>query len=378
MNIHFEPEFETTVKIKVVGIGGGGGNAVNRMIQSGITSVEFVTINTDLQDLRSSQASTKIEIGSKSTKGRGAGGDPDKGLRAAEENREEIENALKGAQMVFITAGMGGGTGTGAAPIVAEIAHELGILTIGIVTKPFAFESKARMARAEVGIAALKENVDSLLVIPNERLNLFSETKITLANAFAMADDVLRQGVQSISDLINVNGFINLDFSDVKSVMEGAGFAHMGVGTAHGKDKADEAARAAISSPLLETSIDDATGVLINFTIPASVELEEVTIASNYIQAAVSDEANVFFGVAFDDTLEDEMRITLIATGFDHNVKKKAEPVRAIETPADAIFSQHEISDSIPSSSFEDDEFEDLLNMIKNRKIDESNNPMSN
>lgn len=324
MNFMLDNDMEKVTSIKVVGVGGGGGNAINRMIESGMKSVEFIAINTDQQVLNHSKAPLRLQIGEKLTKGRGAGGNPEIGKRAAEESKEEIANALKGAQMVFITAGMGGGTGTGAAPVVAAIARDLGILTIGIVTKPFIFESKRRMDQAEAGIAYLKENVDSLVVIPNERLKLISEQKITLANAFEAADDVLRHGVQSISDLINVTGFINLDFEDVKSVMHGAGYAHMGVGQAGGKDMAEEAASIAISSPLLETSINGAKGVIINITASPDFALEDADIASAMITEAAHQDAIVIWGVAFDDTLNDEMKITVIATGFDSDFKPNA------------------------------------------------------
>ena len=335
MNFTLDNDFERTVNIKVAGIGGGGGNAVNRMISAGMKSVEFISINTDQQALYHSQATNKMQIGEKLTKGRGAGGEPEKGQRAAEESREEIAAALKGTQMIFITAGMGGGTGTGAAPIVAEIARELGILTVGIVTKPFEFEGKRRMAQAESGIAELRSQVDSLVVIPNERLKLISEQKITLANAFEAADDILRQGVQSISDLINVPGLVNLDFADVMAVMKDAGYAHMGVGRAQGKDKAELAATMAISSPLLETSINGARGVIINITSSPDVGLDEIDIASSMITKAAHPDANIIWGTAFDESFEDEMKITVIATGFDSDFKLPApgEPDAAAENP---------------------------------------------
>lgn len=307
---------ELPVLIKVVGVGGGGGNAVNRMVSSGFGCVEFIAINTDNVALNNSSATIKIQIGNKLTGGRGAGGVPAKGQKAAEESREEIANALKGAQMAFITAGMGGGTGTGAAPIVAEIAKEMGILTVGIVTKPFAFEGKKRMAQAEEGIMALRENVDSLIIIPNERLKHVSEQRITLQNAFAIADDVLRQGVQSVSELILVPELINLDFEDVTTVMKDAGYAHMGIGRASGKDKATIATQAAISSPLLETTIDGATGVIINITGAVTINLDEVDEACTMITNAAHPDANIIFGVALDESLDDEMIVTVIATGF--------------------------------------------------------------
>ena len=319
-NFSIDMEYDNCVSIKVLGVGGGGGNAVNRMIQAGMQGVDFVTVNTDHQALMYSQAAQKIQIGEKLTKGRGAGGDPDKGQRAAEESRDEIAAALKGTSMVFITAGMGGGTGTGAAPVIAEIAKEMDILTVGVVTKPFHFEGKRRAEQAERGITALKDQVDALVVIPNERLKTVSDQKISLANAFLMADDVVRQGVQSISDLINVTGVVNLDFADVTTVMKDAGFAHMGVGRASGKDKAKMAAQAAISSPLLETSINGARGVIVNFTVSPDIDLEEIDVASSMIHEATHPDVNLIWGVAYDETLNDEIKVTVIATGFDDDL----------------------------------------------------------
>ncbi len=316
MSFEMAADFESVVQIKVIGVGGGGGNAVNRMIRSDVRGVEFVAVNTDKHVLIHSQATHKIQIGEKVTKGQGAGARPEIGKRAAEESKEVLTDALKGTDMVFITAGMGGGTGTGAAPVIAALAKDMGILTVGIVTKPFAFEGKHRMEQAEAGIAELAEHVDSLVVIPNERLKYFSEEKITLANAFDAADDVLRQGVKSISELIKVPGFINLDFADVSAIMRDAGHAHMGVGRASGKDKAEVAAKAAVSSPLLETSIEGAHGVIISITSSPDIGLEEVETASSYIAEAAHPDANIIWGVAFDDTLQDEMVITVIATGF--------------------------------------------------------------
>ena len=308
---------ENVTTIKVIGVGGGGGNAVNRMVSDGLQGVEFIAMNTDQQALSKNHAATKVQLGSKLTKGRGAGADPEIGQRAAEESKDEITNALKGAQMVFITAGMGGGTGTGGAPIVAEIAREAGILTVGVVTKPFGFEGRRRMTQAEAGIEELKTKVDSLVIIPNERLKHATDQKITFANAFEIADDVLRQAVQSISDLIRDTGFINLDFADVTAIMKDAGLAHMGVGRAAGKNKAEEAARMAISSPLLETSINGAHGVLINVTGSMDIGLDEVEQAASLVQEAVHPDALTIFGATFDETLDDEIRVTVIATGFD-------------------------------------------------------------
>ena len=313
---------DSVVNIKVIGVGGGGNNVVNRMVHTGTKGVDFIAVNTDKQALTMSAATYKIQIGEKLTQGQGAGSDSEVGRKSAEESRTQIAKALEGANMVFITAGMGGGTGTGAAPIVADIAKEQDILTVGVVTKPFRFEGSRRMKQAEGGIAELRNKVDSLVIIPNERLKLASDTKITMQNAFEIADDVLQQAVQSISDLIKNTGFINLDFADVSAVMKDAGRAHMGVGRAAGKDKAEAAAKMAISSPLLETSINGARGVLINVTGSMDIGLEEVETAANLVQEAAHPDANIIFGAAFDDSLEDELRVTVIATGFD----EKDEP----------------------------------------------------
>ena len=327
----FEPEMtnDCGVNIKVIGVGGGGNNAVNRMIASNIRGVHFVAVNTDRQVIRHSEASSHVIIGEKYTKGWGAGANPEVGARAAEESIEEIKAMLKDADMVFVTAGMGGGTGTGAAPVVARAAQEMGILTIGIVTKPFGFEGKRRMDQAINGISELSKYVDSLVVIPNDRLKQVTDTRITLQNAFEVADGVLARGTKSISDLISVSAFINLDFADVCSVMKNAGHAHMGVGAATGKDKAELAAKAAISSPLLESSITGARGILISITASPDVGLEDVDVASSLIAAEASLDANVIWGVNFDEELEDEMRVTIIATGFDNqnnNNRKVAAP----------------------------------------------------
>ena len=332
---------ESGVSIKVVGVGGGGNNAVNRMISTNIRGVEFIAVNTDKQALRSSNAPNQIVIGEKITRGHGAGANPEIGQRAAEENTEEIKAALAGADMVFIATGMGGGTGTGAAPVVARIAKEMDILTVAIVTKPFIFEGSRRMRQAEEGIRQLSQYVDSLVIIPNERLKQVSDTRITLYNAFEIADDVLRRGVQSISELINVPGFINLDFADVTSVMHDAGFAHMGVGSATGKDKAELAAKAAISSPLLETSIKGATGILVSISISPDVGLEDADLASTMIANEASPDANVIWGVAFDPDLDDEMKITIIATGFEKDAEDalqhgtQTQPATAAAKPAE-------------------------------------------
>ena len=337
---------ENVTTIKVIGVGGGGGNAVNRMVSDGLQGVEFIAMNTDQQALAKNHASVKVQLGSKLTKGRGAGADPEIGQRAAEESKDEIANALKGSQMVFITAGMGGGTGTGAAPVVAEVAHDLGILTVGIVTKPFSFEGKRKMGLAEQGIANLLMHVDSLIVIPNERLKMISQEKITLMNAFQAADNVLRQGVESISALINVPAFINLDFADVRSIMKDAGYAHMGVGSAKGAGKAENAAKAAISSPLLETSIAGARGVIINITSSPDIGLEDVETAASMITQSAHPDANIIWGTAFDENLSDEMRVTVVATGFDN---KSASDLR------NSINNAMGGAQSVPSAVFSSD-----------------------
>lgn len=324
MGFEFEQGLDNVVNIKVIGVGGGGGNAVNRMVESGVQGVEFISINTDMQALNFSQAGTKIQIGEKLTKGQGAGANPEIGRKAAEESKDQIAAALQNTNMVFITAGMGGGTGTGAAPVVAQIAREMGILTVGVVTRPFAFEGKKRLEQALGGIDELNKNVDSLVIIPNERLKYVSEQKITFKNAFEIADGVLRQAVANISELITVPGFINLDFADVTSVMKDAGFAHIGTGRAAGKDKAAEAARMAISSPLLETSIDMAHGVIVSVIGSDDIGLDEVETAATMVQQAAHPDAHIIFGAFIDDTMDDEIRVVVIATGFD-NVPNSAK-----------------------------------------------------
>lgn len=323
MGFEFEMDYDTVVNIKVIGVGGGGNNAVNDMVRSGLQGLEFVAINTDKQALNRSEASVKIQIGAKLTKGQGAGSKPETGRKAAEESREEIAKALEGAHMVFITAGMGGGTGTGGAPVVAQIAREMGILTVGVVTRPFAFEGKKRMEQANTGIEALKENVDSLIVIPNERLKYVSEQKISFKNAFEIADNVLHQAVASISELITVPGLINLDFADVTSVMKGAGYAHMGVGSAVGKDKAEEAAKKAIQSPLLETSINGAHGVVLSIIGSSDIGLDEIERAASMVQASAHPDAHIIFGASINEDVDDEIRVVVIATGFDETAKPK-------------------------------------------------------
>ena len=324
MDFKAETGPENVVTLKVIGVGGAGNNVVNRMVKSGTQGVEFIAINTDKQALSVSNADQKIQIGEKMTHGQGAGSDPEIGKRSAEESRNDIAKALENADMVFITAGMGGGTGTGAAPTVAELAREAGILTVGVVTKPFKFEGKRRMDQANSGIQELLGKVDSLLIIPNDRLKFATDQKITLANAFEIADDVLHQAVTSISDLIKNTGFINLDFADVTCIMKNAGFAHMGVGHAAGKGKAEEAARMAVASPLMETSINGAHGVLINITGSEDMGLDDIESAASLVQEAAHPDANIIFGATFDSTMEDEIRVTVIATGFDENAPTSA------------------------------------------------------
>ena len=327
--IEFQNEEQSTfASIKVVGCGGGGNNAVNRMVDAGLRGVEFISVNTDRQALSQANAQVKIQIGEKLTKGLGAGAIPEVGRRAAEESREEIASALKGADLVFITAGMGGGTGTGAAPIVAEIARDLGTLTIAVVTKPFNFEGKQRMKNAEAGIAELKQHVDTLVVIPNDRLLQVVNKGTTMIEAFKIADDVLRQGIQGISDLIAVPAMINLDFADVKTVMESGGMAHMGIGLGSGENKLVDAAKNAISSPLLETNIDGARAVLINVTGGEDISIVDINEAANLIMEAADPDANIIFGAGIDETMGDEVRITVIATGFEKTPFPAKEPAR--------------------------------------------------
>ena len=306
-----------TATIKVVGVGGAGNNAVNRMVDSKIKGVEFIAVNTDRQALQISKAGTKIQIGEKITRGLGAGANPDIGAQSAEESKAEIAESLRGADMVFVTAGMGGGTGTGAAPIVAATAKEMGILTIGVVTKPFTFEGKKRLSQADRGIESLKGKVDTLVVIPNDKLLQIIDRKTSIVEAFRMADDVLRQGVQGISDLIAVPGLVNLDFADIKTIMLNTGMAHMGIGSASGENRAEDAAKQAIQSPLLETSIEGARGVIINITGGNDLGLHEVNTAAELVQRSVDPEANIIFGAVIDEAMEDQLQITVIATGFE-------------------------------------------------------------
>ena len=367
--LDFELDMQELTNIKVIGCGGGGGNAVNRMIIEGLRNVEFIVVNTDKQALLLSQANTKIQIGEKLTKGLGAGANPEIGKKAAEESREEIAEAIKGANMVFITAGMGGGTGTGAAPVVAEIAKSMNILTVGVVTKPFPFEGKRRMRHAAMVLENLKQHVDTLVIIPNEKLLAMADKKTTLLDSFKLADGVLRQGVQAISDLITIPGVVNADFADIEAVMKDKGLAHMGVGYGKGDNKAQDAVRQAISSPLLETSIDGATGVIINFTGGVDLGAIEVYEAAEIVREAADMDANIIFGAVIDETLNDEIRLTVIATGFEEDngkitsstsettkiesksvvepVKKEEEPVQA--THNDPLLDLDRESVNIPS-----------------------------
>lgn len=337
--LEFDMDHDEFAKIKVAGVGGGGNNAVNRMIEAGVKGVEFIVYNTDKQALKNSHADSKIQIGEKITKGLGAGANPDIGEEAAQESRDEIRESLEGADMVFITAGMGGGTGTGAAPIIADVAKELGLLTVGVVTKPFAFEGLKRSKSAERGIAALKEKVDTLVIIPNDRLLDISDKKTSFAQAFEMADDILKQGIQGISDLISVPNLINLDFADVKTIMYDKGVAHMGIGQASGDDRATEAAKLAINSPLLETSITGAKSVLLNITAGNDLGIFEVNEAADLIRGCVSEDANIIFGAGIDESLKDQVKITVIATEFGET---KEEKKRTINRPDLGLLTNNE------------------------------------
>jgi cell division protein FtsZ len=343
--------------IKVVGVGGGGTNAVNRMVESGLTGVEFIAVNTDAQALLMTDADMKIHIGSKATRGLGAGADPAVGLAAATESRDELKEALKGADMIFVTAGEGGGTGTGAAPVVAELGRELEALTVGVVTKPFGFEGRRRADQAELGIQNLRERVDTLIVIENDRLLQVVEKRTPVTEAFRMADDILRQGVQGITDLITVPGLINLDFADVRTIMRDAGSALMGIGSATGDNRAAEAATAAVSSPLLETTLDGATGVLLNITGPPDVGLFEVTEAAEVVTSHADPNANVIFGAVTDDALKEDVRVTVIATGFGgRSRRRRPEPAAAMagaaQTPTPRAGSTRTSEDEIDVPSF--------------------------
>ncbi len=349
--------FDGMAKIKVVGVGGAGNNAVNRMLEIGINGVDFIAINTDRQALGLSKAPTKIQIGEKITRGLGAGSDQIIGEKSAEESREEIANALQGADMVFVTAGMGGGTGTGAAPIVAGIARELGILTVAVVTKPFSFEGKKRMQSAERGVANLKERVDALVAIPNDKLLANAQRNTTMIEAFTMSDEVLRQGVQGISDLIAVSQLVNLDFADVKTIMSDTGMAHMGIGKASGENRAEEAAKAAINSPLLESSIEGARGVLLNITGGKDLGIFEVNTAAELVQKSIDPDATIIFGAAIDESMGDEISVTVIATGFDKD--------RIPQSSVDRI-----LKEGIPSTSSRGSRFNETLKAINMDKSD--------
>lgn len=382
MSFEISNEYEDVTKIKVIGVGGGGGNAINRMVDSGVQGVEFIAVNTDKHVLMFSKADTKIQIGEKVTAGKGAGARPEVGQKAAEESMDIINDSLNGTDMVFITAGMGGGTGTGAAPVIAQMAKDKGILTVGIVTKPFNFEGRRRMAQAEDGIAELAKHVDSLIIIPNERLKLVSDEKITLVNAFNVADDVLRQGVRSIAELITVPGLINLDFADVTAIMKDAGHAHMGVGRGSGKDKAETAANAAISSPLLETTIKGSKGIIINITASNDIALEAVDTCCSIISDAADPDANIIFGVAFDESLDDEMVVTVVATGFGdvkNEIGEKEDSAPVFELPdEDSAPAEKAETAKEPekkpepevkeSYGTDDDDLIDIFDMFKGRK----------
>ena len=355
-------DFYPEINIKVVGVGGGGGNALNCMVTAGIKDVEYIAVNTDAAALRSSRATQKVQIGEKLTRGRGAGNKPEVGERSAQENKDEISSALKGAQMVFIAAGMGGGTGTGAAPVVAEIAQEMDILTVAVVTKPFNFEQKAKMMQAEKGIEELKRHVDSLIIIPNEKLLVGSEKPLTMKESFSMADDILKTGVKSIAELITVEGMINLDFADVETTMKDAGYAHMAIGKGSGKDKASEAAHAVITSPLLETSISGATRLLVNIVMSEDILASDVDIATKLISDAADPKVSMIFGTSFDETMQDEMSITVIAAGFigmnDNNINEAEEA----EAEEDTLAQQQ----AAKASSAMDD-YSALLNIFNDR-----------
>lgn len=326
--LEFDTNLDSLATIKVIGVGGGGNNAVNRMIEHGVQGVEFIAVNTDAQALNLSKAEIKMQIGAKLTRGLGAGANPEVGKKAAEESKEQLEEVLKGADMVFVTAGMGGGTGTGAAPVIAQIARDLGALTVGVVTRPFTFEGRKRAGQAGGGIGAMKEAVDTLIVIPNDRLLEIVDKSTPMLEAFREADNVLRQGVQGISDLIATPGLINLDFADVKTIMSNKGSALMGIGVAAGENRATEAAKKAISSPLLETSLDGAQGVLMNITGGSNLSLYEVQEAADIVATASDQDVNMIFGSVINDNLKDEIIVTVIATGFNEEAAPVAKPVR--------------------------------------------------
>ncbi|MCQ2464476.1 MAG: cell division protein FtsZ [Oscillospiraceae bacterium] len=372
-NDAYDPE----VNIKVIGVGGGGGNALNCMADSGITDIEYIAVNTDAAALRNSKATSKIQIGSKLTRGRGAGNKPEVGERSAEENKEEIASALKDADMIFITAGMGGGTGTGAAPVVAQIAKEMDVLTVAVVTKPFLFEREQKMLQAERGIAELRKYVDSLIVIPNEKLLAGLDRPLTMKESFSLADDILKTGVKSISDLITDDGFINLDFADVSTIMKGAGYAHMAIGHGQGKDKATDAAKAVISSPLLETSISGANRLLINIAMSEDVLAEDVDTATKMITDTAADDVEFIFGTAFKEDMQDEMTITVIAAGFGEPksvITARAEkpvqaaaPVASVQEEIPVV--QPAVKPSVkPAASSDEDDLDAIFKILDNKK----------
>ncbi|ACB84891.1 cell division protein FtsZ [Natranaerobius thermophilus] len=359
--LEFDIETDQFAQIKVIGVGGGGSNAVNRMISSGLKGVEFIAVNTDSQALNMSEANLKLQLGQNLTKGLGAGADPEIGKKAAEESRDEIEQSLKGADMVFVTAGMGGGTGTGAAPVIAKISRELGALTVGVCTKPFTFEGKKRKKQAEAGIDEIKENVDTLIVIPNDRLLQVVEKKTTMVEAFRVADEVLLQGVQGISDLITVPGLINLDFADVKTIMTDTGTALMGIGSSTDDNRAVDAAKSAILSPLLETSIEGAQGILLNITGGSNLGLVEVNEAADVVAEAAAEDANIIFGAVIDDNLEDEVKVTVIATGFDDDDRQPKQTESSQKT---------QTKEELASSSFVGDDINIPAFLRRKKKSD--------
>lgn len=373
-DFNYEEALEPDVNIKVIGVGGGGGNAVNCMVDSGVSNIEYIAVNTDAKALNKSKATTRIPIGAKLTKGRGAGNKPEIGQRSAEENRDEIETHLKGADMIFITAGMGGGTGTGAAPVVAKIAKEMDILTVAVVTKPFLFEREQKMAQAEKGIAELKKYVDSLIVIPNERLLVGLDKPLTMMQSFALSDDVLKTGVKSISDLIVEEGYINLDFADVSTIMKGAGYAHMAIGHGSGKDKARDAANAVISSPLLETSISGAKRLLINIAMSEDILSSDVDAATKMITDTAADGVEFIFGTAFKEDMQDEMMITVIAAGFEDESESSATSSSDASSDEDVIQIDNPLidglglGDSTPKApvSTPDYDLDDIFKMLGN------------
>jgi cell division protein FtsZ len=359
--LEFDIDMEQFAQIKVVGVGGGGSNAVNRMINAGLKGVEFIAINTDKQALFLSKANTKIQIGEKLTKGLGAGANPEIGQKAADESYDEIAQAISGADMVFVTAGMGGGTGTGAAPTIARISKEMGILTVGVITKPFMFEGKKRMHHAEIGVKELREVVDTLVTIPNDRLLQVAEKKTSIIDAFKIADDILRQGVQGISDLIAVPGLVNLDFADVKTIMKDTGLAHMGIGRASGDNRAEDAANQAIQSPLLETSIDGAKGVLLNITGGLDLGLFEVNMAAELVQKYADPDADIIFGAVIDENMKEEIQMTVIATGFESGpVLKKID--RSLGTAKKEVKNENTETKKT-KVTFSDDDFDDELDI---------------